>query len=69
MLKLWVDFQLQVMHNDFFVIRFASMSHSNERELRMAGLNELKGVIRKTVIDDLHGQNCSLSIVQHATSG
>lgn len=38
---------------DFFVSKFASMSHSGERELRMAGLNGLKGVIRKTVSDDL----------------
>ena len=44
---------------DFFVSKFASMSHSSDkdydsrRQLRMAGLNGLKGVIRKTVSDDL----------------
>lgn len=44
---------------DFFVSKFASMSHngdsdtSKRRQLRMAGLNGLKGVIRKTVSDDL----------------
>lgn len=44
---------------DFFVSKFASMSHNSDRELdkrrqlRMAGLNGLKGVIRKTVSDDL----------------
>lgn len=44
---------------DFFVSKFASMSHNSDRDfdkrrqLRMAGLNGLKGVIRKTVSDDL----------------
>lgn len=44
---------------DFFVSKFASMSHNSDREidkrrkLRVAGLNGLKGVIRKTVSDDL----------------
>lgn len=44
---------------DFFVSKFASMSHNSDRELdkrrqlRTAGLNGLKGVIRKTVSDDL----------------
>lgn len=44
---------------DFFVSKFASMSHngdtddSKRNQLRMAGLNGLKGVIRKTVSDDL----------------
>lgn len=44
---------------DFFVSKFASMSHNSDRDLdkrrqvRMAGLKGLKGVIRKTVSDDL----------------
>lgn len=38
---------------DFFVSKFASMSHNTDRDFRMAGLNGLKGVIRKTVSDDL----------------
>lgn len=44
---------------DFFVSKFASMSHNSDRDydkrrqLRMAGLNGLKGVVRKTVSDDL----------------
>lgn len=44
---------------DFFVSKFASMAHngdpnlSKRRQLRMAGLNGLQGVIRKTVSDDL----------------
>jgi len=44
---------------DFFVSKFASMSHNSDRDLdkrrqlRVAGLNGLKGVIRKTVSDDL----------------
>lgn len=44
---------------DFFVSKFASMSHNSDRDyekrrqLRIAGLNGLKGVIRKTVSDDL----------------
>lgn len=44
---------------DFFVSKFASMSHNSDRDpdvrrqIRMAGLNGLKGVIRKTVSDDL----------------
>lgn len=44
---------------DFFVSKFASMSHNSDRDLdkrrqlRMAGLNGLKGVIKKTVSDDL----------------
>lgn len=44
---------------DFFVSKFASMAHSSDRDLdkrrqiRMAGLNGLKGVIKKTVSDDL----------------
>lgn len=44
---------------DFFVSKFASMSHNNDpdmdkrRQLRMAGLSGLKGIIRKTVSDDL----------------
>lgn len=44
---------------DFFVSKFASMSHNSDRDpdvrrqVRMAGLNGLKGVIRKTVSDDL----------------
>lgn len=44
---------------DFFVSKFASMAHSSDqnmekrRQLRMAGLNGLRGVIRKTVSNDL----------------
>lgn len=44
---------------DFFVSKFASMAHNSDRDsekrrsLRMAGLNGLKGVIKKTVSDDL----------------
>jgi len=44
---------------DFFVSKFASMAHNSDsnldirRQLRMAGLNGLQGVIRKTVSDDL----------------
>lgn len=44
---------------DFFVSKFASMAHNSDqnvekgRQLRMAGLNGLRGVIRKTVSDDL----------------
>lgn len=44
---------------DFFVSKFASMSHNSDRDfdkrrqLRIAGLNGLKGVIKKTVSDDL----------------
>lgn len=44
---------------DFFVSKFSSLCHDNNtdleirRMLRIAGLNGLKGVIRKTVSDDL----------------
>jgi hypothetical protein len=44
---------------DFFVSKFASMAHNSDqnvekrRQLRMAGLNGLRGVIKKTVSDDL----------------
>ncbi|KAI1297895.1 Protein EFR3 -like protein B [Halotydeus destructor] len=44
---------------DFFVSKFSSLCHDNNsdletrRMLRVAGLNGLKGVIRKTVSDDL----------------
>ncbi|XP_018907734.1 protein EFR3 homolog cmp44E isoform X2 [Bemisia tabaci] len=44
---------------DFFVSKFSSMCHSNHpspetlTQLRVAGINGLQGVIRKTVSDDL----------------
>lgn len=44
---------------DFFVSKFASLCHNNDddanirRMLRLAGLNGIKGVVRKTVTDDL----------------
>ncbi|XP_017461863.1 PREDICTED: protein EFR3 homolog cmp44E-like, partial [Rhagoletis zephyria] len=45
---------------DFFVCKFSSLCHSNNgdlkkrKQLRSAGLNGIKGLIRKTVSDDLN---------------